>query len=78
MTANWKIISNDHYRVADKTWITQSDASACVIYSFAWSRAAAGAAVSGSGRATRVLSRDESGWRTAREHLSTGQWGPRA
>ncbi len=74
MAANWKMISDYEYSTIDSIWITQSEAVASVIYSFAWSGTAGGAKVSGGGRGTRVLSNDGSGWRIAHEHLSAGQW----
>ncbi len=75
MAANWKVVSDYEYSTVDPLWIAESDAAACVIYGFAWSGMAGGAKVGGSGRGTRVLSNDGSGWRIAHEHLSPGQWG---
>ena len=77
MTSSWKVIENYAYSNLDSTWVTQSDAAAAVIYSFAWSGVARGAEVSGGGRGTRVL-RKEPGcrWLIAHEHLSPGQWRP--
>ncbi len=76
MTASWKVVSDYEYSTLDSIWIAQSDAVASVIYSFAWSGVAGGAKVGASGRGTRVLSNDGSGWRISHEHLSTGQWRP--
>jgi ketosteroid isomerase-like protein len=76
MTANWKMITEYEYSTVESNWIAESDSIALVIYSFAWSGSARGEKVSGSGRGTRVLSNDGSGWRIAHEHLSTGQWKP--
>jgi ketosteroid isomerase-like protein len=76
MTANWKMITEYEYSTVESNWIAESDTIASVIYSFAWSGSARGEKVSGSGRGTRVLSNDGSGWRIAHEHLSTGQWKP--
>src|ERR1700753_2509788 len=78
MTANWKIITDYEYSTVESIWIAESDTVASVIYSFAWSGLARGEKVSGSGRGTRVLSNDGSGWRIAHEHLSSGQWKPQA
>jgi ketosteroid isomerase-like protein len=72
MTANWKVVSDYEYSTVDALWIAEGS-SACVIYSFAWSGVAGGAKVGGSGRGTRVLSKDGAGWRIAHEHLSPGQ-----
>ena len=74
MTANWQMVTDYDYSTADTVWVAQSDASAAVIYSFAWTGKARGQDVGGSGRATRVLTNDRSGWRIAHEHLSTGDW----
>jgi ketosteroid isomerase-like protein len=74
MTVNWRVVSDYEYSTLDSLWITQTPAAASVIYSFAWSGTASGNKVSGSGRGTRVLTGDASGWRIAHEHLSTGQW----
>ncbi len=74
MTASWRIVSDYEYSTLDSTWIVRSDATACVIYAFAWSGMAGGEKVSGSGRGTRVLTDDGAGWRIAHEHLSPGQW----
>jgi ketosteroid isomerase-like protein len=76
MKANWAIVTGYDYSTLDSLWITQSETAACVIYSFAWTGMAGGNPVSGSGRGTRVLSNDGSGWRIAHEHLSTGRWKP--
>jgi len=76
MTASWKIVSDYDYSTVDSRWIARSEAFASVIYSFAWSGVAGGDRVSGSGRGTRVLSNDGSGWRIAHEHLSDGRWEP--
>jgi ketosteroid isomerase-like protein len=76
MTASWKIVEDYAYSTADQVWIAQSDATAAVIYSFTWTGKANGQAIGGGGRATRVLTKDESGWRIAHEHLSTGDWKP--
>jgi ketosteroid isomerase-like protein len=75
MTANWKVVSDYEYSTVDALWIAESDAAAYVIYGFAWSGVAGGAKVGGSGRGTRVLSKDGAGWRIAHEHLSAGDWG---
>jgi ketosteroid isomerase-like protein len=76
MTANWSLVSDYEYSTLASTWIAQSEAAATVIYSFAWSGVAGGNQVGGSGRGTRVLSNDGSGWRIAHEHLSAGQFAP--
>jgi ketosteroid isomerase-like protein len=76
MTASWKLVEDYAYSTVDSSWVTQSEAAACVIYSFAWSGVVRGEKVSGSGRGTRVLINDGLGWRLAHEHLSTGAWGP--
>ena len=78
MTANWKIITDYEYSTVESNWIAESNTVASVIYSFAWSGSARGEKVSGSGRGTRVLSNDGSGWRIAHEHLSSAQWKPQA
>ena len=77
MTSSWKRVENYEYATLETTWVSQADATAAVIYSFAWSGVAGHQAVSGAGRGTRVFSRTpEAGWRIAHEHLSAGQWGP--
>jgi ketosteroid isomerase-like protein len=77
MRSSWKMIENYQYSTLESTWVTQSDASAAVIYSFAWSGAVRGQDVSGSGRGTRVFRKAPGcGWLIAHEHLSTGQWTP--
>jgi ketosteroid isomerase-like protein len=77
MTASWERVENYTYATLDSCWITQSDAVAAVIYSFAWSGLVGGAEVNGSGRGTRVFTRAPgAGWLVAHEHLSNGQWTP--
>jgi ketosteroid isomerase-like protein len=76
MTANWKMVEDYRYATLDSNWVVRSDAAASVIYSFEWSGRARGEQVGGSGRGTRVLANDGSGWRIAHEHLSTGAWRP--
>jgi ketosteroid isomerase-like protein len=74
MTANWAIVEDYKYASANMTWVSQSDSSAAVVYSFAWSGKARGKDVSGTGRATRVLrNQSKSGWQIAHEHLSGGE-----
>jgi ketosteroid isomerase-like protein len=77
MTRGWNIVSDYEYSTIDLIWINRSTAAASVIYNFIWPGMSVGANVSGSGRGTRVLSNDGSGWRIAHGHLSTGQWKPR-
>jgi ketosteroid isomerase-like protein len=77
MTSSWKLIADYQYTTLESAWVSQSEAAAAVIYSFAWSGAVRGQAVSGAGRGTRVFCRAPgAGWLIAHEHLSTGQWGP--
>ena len=78
ITASWKRVSDYKYSTLDTIWLAQSDDIAAVIYSFAWSGAAQGQAISGAGRGTRVFRREPSGWRIAHEHLSAGEWGESA
>lgn len=76
MTASWKVVSDYEYSTLNPLWIAESESAATLVYGFAWSGLARGDKVSGSGRATRVFSRDASGWLIAHEHLSTGAWQP--
>ena len=75
MTASWKAVEDYRYATLDSRWIVRSEAAASVIYSFEWSGRVGDQKVGGSGRGTRVLHNDGSGWRIAHEHLSAGQWG---
>ena len=74
MTANWNVVEDYEYSTLDSTWIAEADAAAAVIYRFEWSGVARGQKVSGSGRGTRVFSKNSTGWLIAHEHLSTGEW----
>ncbi len=82
MTASWKLVEQYKYTTVDSVWLTQSDTSAAVIYTFAWSGVADGKDVSGGGRGTRVFRKERAKggvfrlarWRIAHEHLSAGQW----
>lgn len=75
MTASWKVVENYKYETLDATWVTQSDAAATVIYSFAWTGKVRNAEVGGGGRGTRAFVKAPgSGWLIAHEHLSTVQW----
>jgi ketosteroid isomerase-like protein len=74
MTASWKLVSGYKYTTVESVWVAQSDTMAAVIYAFAWSGVAAGNEVKGSGRGTRVLRREPTGWCIAHEHLSSGVW----
>jgi ketosteroid isomerase-like protein len=76
MQANWKLVEDYTYTTQQSVWITQSDASAVVIYSFAWTGKVRGESVGGTRRGTRVFRKQPSGWLIAHEHLSTGQWSP--
>ncbi len=76
MQANWRLVEDYEYSTLDSIWITQSDSSAAVIYSFAWTAKVRGENVGGGGRGTRVFRKEHSGWLLAHEHLSTGQWRP--
>jgi ketosteroid isomerase-like protein len=74
MRANWSRVTDYKYETHDVLWLMRSDSAAAVIYGFRWSGVAGGNAVSGSGRATRLLRRESDGWRVAHEHLSQGTW----
>jgi ketosteroid isomerase-like protein len=75
MTSSWKLIEDYTYSTLNSIWLTQGDAAAAVIYSFAWSGMVRDAEVSGSGRGTRVFRKEPaSGWLIAHEHLSAGLW----
>lgn len=74
MKANWKLVEDYKYATPESIWITQSDTSAAVIYSFAWTGKVGGEQVGGGGRGTRVFHKAQSGWLIAHEHVSTGQW----
>ena len=76
MTASWQVVEDYAYSTAGTVWVAQSEAAATVIYSFAWNGKVRGQVVGGEGRATRVLTKNGSGWRVAHEHLSTGDWKP--
>ena len=77
MTSSWRLIEDYRYSTLDSIWVTQSDAAAAVIYSFAWSGRVRDQDVSGSGRGTRVFCKaPDAGWLIAHEHLSTGRWKP--
>jgi ketosteroid isomerase-like protein len=74
MTASWAMVEDYKYSSGDTVWVAETETSAAVVYSFAWSGKARGSDVSGSGRATRVLRNEAgAGWRVAHEHLSNGQ-----
>ena len=75
MTAAWSVIENYKYESAGSDWLTQTDAAAAVIYSFAWSGVARGQDMSGAGRGTRVFAMQSDGrWLMTHEHISKGQW----
>ncbi|WP_456665179.1 YybH family protein [Bradyrhizobium sp. USDA 3240] len=76
MQANWKLVDDYSYATLESIWITQSDTSAAVIYSFAWTGRVRGENIGGDGRGTRVFRKEQSGWLIAHEHLSTGQLRP--
>jgi hypothetical protein len=73
MTTSWQAVQDYEYAAEDALWIAQADAAACVIYGFAWSGTVRGQTVQGSGRGTRVLSNNGSGWCISHEHLSSGE-----
>jgi ketosteroid isomerase-like protein len=74
MTANWKVISDYKYSTMDSIWLAQSEDSATVIYTFAWSGRVGGNEVKGDGRGTRVVQRGPKGWQICHEHISVGTW----
>ena len=66
----WTAIQDERYALEDVNWIAASDEVAVCVYRFRWQGHAGGQFVSGAGRGTSVLRRDDGHWRVAHEHLS--------
>lgn len=73
MPAAWQAVENYRYATSHLTWLIDGEATAIAVYGFEWSGNVRDQPVSGSGRATRVFTKADTGWSLAHEHLSTGQ-----
>ncbi len=75
MQAGWAVIENYKYESAASDWITQTDATAALIYKMTWSGVVRGTDVGGTGRGTRVFAKQADGrWLMTHEHISNGAW----
>ncbi|MFI4976518.1 MAG: YybH family protein [Caulobacterales bacterium] len=74
MERNFDTIKNDTYHKVDVTWLAQSPDVAACAFKFEWTGEVDGKAVSGRGRGTSVLRRNDGQWRVVHEHLSAGRW----
>lgn len=66
----WAALNNDTYRLEEPRWIAMGDEIAACTYRFIWTTTIDGKPVSGRGRGTTVLRRDDGSWRIVHEHLS--------
>ncbi len=71
---NFETIEDDTFRISNLTWLVKTDDLAACIYDFNWTGKIDGKPVSGSGRGTSLLRRENGGWRIVNEHLSKGQY----
>ena len=67
---NFELIEQEDYRIHDIRWLVQTDACAVCLYRYTWSGTIRGQTMSGTGRGTNVLRRDDLGWQIVHEHLS--------
>lgn len=69
---NWGSIEDDTYWLDEVKWIAVGDAAASCTYRFNWKGVSGGQAISGGGRGTTVLRKDNDSdaWRIVHEHLS--------
>jgi len=68
----WALIPDEEYGAEDITWVVDAADAAVAVYTYRWSGHIDGQTRSGSGRATNVFHRTDSGWRLVHEHLSAG------
>jgi uncharacterized protein (TIGR02246 family) len=67
---NFRVITEETYRISDVEWVHSGDDVAVVRYRFDWVGIQDGRTARGSGRGTNVMSRREGHWLMTHEHLS--------
>jgi ketosteroid isomerase-like protein len=66
----WNLIKNEVYRISDVNWIGIDNNIATCLYTYHWEGYHNGNFVSGTGNATNVFKKTDSGWKLIHEHLS--------
>lgn len=73
---NFQTIRNETYEVRGLHWLVNGEAMAACVYQFHWTGEINGQEMSGNGRGTNVLRREDDGsWKIVHEHLSKGKLG---
>ena len=71
--ANFAAIKGERYGISNVHWALRSGECCIYLFDFHWSGIIGRREVSGFGRGTSVIIRDEDGWVLAAEHLGPGK-----
>ncbi len=66
---NFNAIKNEIYQIRNVHWLTESGETAAYMFDFFWTGVVAGQEVSGAGRGTAVLTKEDGKWVLLAEHL---------
>lgn len=72
---NFATIRDGSYGIEDVRWLVREPQAAVCVYAYRWSGHIGGEQMSGRGRGTTVLRRENGEWRVVHEHLSRGSLG---
>ncbi len=72
---NFQTIRNESYSLNGMRWLARSSDIAVCVFEYYWEGEIQGKRVSGGGRGTCVLRRDNDSWEIVHEHLSKGSLG---
>ena len=67
--ANFKAITDEHYRISNVHWALRRTDTAVYLFDFEWSGLINGKEAAGAGRGTTALIREEGNWKLIAEHL---------
>ena len=71
-SANFAAIQDEEYRISNVHWVASGEEFAVYLFEFDWSGRIDGREVSGGGRGTSVLVRQNGEWKLLAEHLGPG------
>jgi ketosteroid isomerase-like protein len=68
-SANFSLIEDERYEIADVHWIAKDECHAACAYVFRWSGVIGGEPAEGAGRGTTLLTNEAGSWLILAEHL---------